>query len=271
MKRKFLLIGSKYIGREKRGQMDWDAKKYNTTHDFIFKYGAGLLELLPKEPKRVIDIGSGTGELTKQIAALGHSVTGIERSEAMITQATNKFPELSFIKGDILEPVTGFDSYDIAFSNAVFHWIPDQDRLLQNIYQLLVDGGELICEFGAVGNVQAIRDAFREELAAYEISLEEPFCFTSSEDYQKLLEKNHFDRIEMLEYERPTPLKEGAFGLRQWMEQFYPNELAELTLEQKEIVLENMDQKLKPVLWKEDHWEADYRRLRIHAVKRNLL
>ncbi|MFD1899136.1 hypothetical protein GQR36_01570 [Enterococcus termitis] len=65
-----------------------------------------------------------------------------------------------------------------------------------------------------------------------------------------------------------TPLKEGTAGLRQWMEQFYPSELGQLTKEQKENVLNNLDNKLKPLLWNEDHWEADYRRLRIHAVKR---
>ncbi|MFD2305049.1 methyltransferase domain-containing protein [Enterococcus termitis] len=248
--------------------MEWDAQTYNTTHDFIFKYGEGLLQLLPKAPKKVLDIGSGTGELTKQIAQLGHNVTGIDQSRTMIEQAKQSFPELTFIQGDILAPVKEKGTYEVVFSNAVFHWISDQDRLLQHIHQLLIAGGELICEFGAVGNVQKIREAFREELASYDIVLEEPFCFTSAEDYRSLLEKNKFKIVEILEYERPTPLKEGTAGLRQWMEQFYPSELGQLTKEQKENVLNNLDNKLKPLLWNEDHWEADYRRLRIHAVKR---
>lgn len=247
--------------------MEWDAKKYNTTHDFVFKYGAGLLELVPKEPKKVLDIGCGTGALTSQIADLGHEVTGIDQSVNMIDQAKKSYPNLNFLQEDILNPSDQIGLYDVAFSNAVFHWIPDQDLLLKNIHRHLNTNGQLICEFGAVGNVQAIRGAFGRELKALNIPFEEPFCFTSIADYQLLLEKNHFEVVEILEYERPTPLKGGWSGLREWMEQFYATELGELSEEQKEQVLKNLERALKSSLWKFDHWEADYRRLRITAYK----
>lgn len=247
--------------------MEWNAKKYNTTHDFVFKYGAGLLGLLPKEPSKVLDIGCGTGELTNQIAQLGHEVTGIDQSVNMINQAKESYPDLTFLQEDILKPTDQIEMYDVAFSNAVFHWIPDQNSLLKHINAHLNENGQLICEFGAVGNVQLIREAFGRELNALGIRFEEPFCFTSVEDYQILLEKNHFEIVEILEYERPTPLKGGWSGLREWMEQFYAAELGELSEEQKEKLLENMAQDLAPKLWKEDHWEADYRRLRIRAFK----
>ncbi|EOH92370.1 hypothetical protein UAW_03035 [Enterococcus haemoperoxidus ATCC BAA-382] len=248
--------------------MEWDAKKYNTTHDFVFKYGAGLLELLPKESKKVLDIGCGTGALTSQIAELGHEVTGIDQSLNMINQAKESYSDLSFLQEDILNPSDQIGQYDVAFSNAVFHWIPDQELLLKNISEHLNVNGQLICEFGAVGNVQSLREAFGRELNALGVPFEEPFCFTSAEDYRILLEKNHFEVLEILEYERPTLLKGGKDGLRQWMEQFYSVELGELSEDQKEEVLENMERDLKSWLWKKDHWEADYRRLRIKAYKK---
>ncbi|OJG27383.1 hypothetical protein RU98_GL002472 [Enterococcus caccae] len=247
--------------------MEWDAKKYNTTHDFIFKYGAGLLGLLPKEPKKVLDIGCGTGELTNQMAELGHEVTGIDQSVNMINQAKESYPDLMFLQEDILNPSDQIGLYDVAFSNAVFHWISDQDLLVKNISEHLKQNGQLICEFGAVGNVQAIREVFGRELNALGFPFVEPFCFTSVEDYRVLLEKNHFEVVEILEYERPTPLKGSESGLKEWMEQFYAVELGELSDGQKEKLLANMERDLKPKLWKEDHWEADYRRLRIRACK----
>ncbi|MGX7244343.1 class I SAM-dependent methyltransferase [Enterococcus quebecensis] len=247
--------------------MEWDAKQYNTTHDFVFKYGASLLTLLPQKIKTVLDIGCGTGELTNQIAQLGHKVTGIDQSINMINQAKKSHPNLNFLQEDILNPSDQLEMYDIAFSNAVFHWIPDQELLLKNISELLNENGQLICEFGAMGNVQSIRQAFGRELNGLGLVFEEPFCFTSVEDYRVLLEKNHFDVVEILEYERPTPLKGGRVGLRSWMEQFYSTELGNLSEEQKERVLKNLERDLTPRLWKDDHWEADYRRLRIKAVK----
>ncbi|MGX7264194.1 methyltransferase domain-containing protein [Enterococcus crotali] len=250
--------------------MEWDAKKYNTTHDFIFKYGAGLLELLPKEPKKVLDIGCGTGELTSQMAELGHEVTGIDQSVNMIDQAKESYPDLTFLKEDILNPSDQIGWYDVAFSNAVFHWISNQELLLKNINEHLKVNGQLICEFGAIGNVQAIRESFGRELNTLGVAFEEPFCFTSVEDYRVLLEKKHFEVVEILEYERrPTPLKGGESGLREWMEQFYTVELGQLTDDEKEKLLANMERDLKKKLWKEDHWEADYRRLRITAVKQH--
>lgn len=251
--------------------MEWDAKKYNTTHDFVFKYGAGLLELLPKESKKILDIGCGTGELTNQIAELGHEVTGVDQSVNMINQAKKSYPKINFLQADILNLMDQSARYDVAFSNAVFHWIPDQDLLLKNINDQLATNGQLICEFGAVGNVQAIREAFGRALNELGVSFEEPFCFTSVEDYRVLLEKNQFEVVEILEYDRPTPLKGGEVGLREWMEQFYADELDELFEEQKEQVLGNMERELKSTLWKVDHWEADYRRLRIKACKHSSL
>lgn len=248
--------------------MEWDAQKYKTNHDFIFKYGAGLLDLLPKESKKVLDIGAGTGELTNQIAQLGHEVTGIDQSINMITQAKKTYPELNFLKEDILAPSVQLETYDIAFSNAVFHWIPDQDLLLKNINKLLTANGRLICEFGAVENVGLIRSAFGRELAKLGVPFNEPFCFTAAAEYRTLLEKNQFEVVEILEYDRPTPLKNGELGLRNWMEQFYSKELTELAMEQKATVLKNLEEELEPLLWKKDHWEADYRRLKIHAVKK---
>ncbi|MTD42274.1 methyltransferase domain-containing protein [Erwinia sp. CPCC 100877] len=247
--------------------MEWDAKKYNTSHDFIFKYGANLFEWLPKEPKRILDIGCGTGQLTKQMADLGHEVTGIDQSASMIAQAQASFPKLTFLQENILKPSDQLAEYDIAFSNAVFHWILNQDLLLKQIYHRLVPYGELVCEFGADGNVALIRTAFGEELQTLGYEFQEPFCFTPAAEYRRLLISNHFEVLVIQEYDRPTPLKSGAEGLRVWLQQFYPTELNRLTAGQKEQLLHNVEQKLAPKLWHQDHWEADYRRLKIRARK----
>jgi trans-aconitate methyltransferase len=247
--------------------MEWDAKKYNTSHDFIFKYGANLFESLPKESKRILDIGCGTGQLTKQLADLGHEVTGIDQSANMIEQARASFPELTFLREDILKPSEQLETYDIAFSNAVFHWILDQDLLLKQIYRRLNSHGELLCEFGAAGNVALIRAAFGEELQTLGYVFEEPFCFTPIAEYRNLLAANHFEILFIQEYDRPTPLKAGELGLREWLQQFYPTELDRLTASQKERLFQKIEQKLLPELWHEDHWEADYRRLKIRARK----
>lgn len=247
--------------------MEWNAQTYTNEHDFVFKYGESLLELIPQKPIKILDIGCGTGELTNQLAQLGHEVTGIDQSANMIEQAKHSFPAVKFLTKDILTVDSFEETYDVVFSNAAFHWILDQERLVENIGRLLRPNGVLICEFGAKGNIKSIEEAFKKEMIKLGIEPEQKFCFPSKEAFQQLLEKNHFKVEQLSEFDRPTPLNQGKAGLRIWLEQFYADELGKLTKEQRASVLENMNATLQPTLWKEDHWEADYRRLRVKAIR----
>ena len=246
--------------------MDWNAQTYRNDHEFVFKYGEKLLELVPQKPMKILDIGCGTGELTNQLAQLGHTVTGIDQSANMIEQAQRAFPAAKFVKQDILTVDSFEETYDIIFSNAAFHWILDHERLVGNIGQLLRPNGLLICEFGAKGNIHSIEEAFRQEMSNLGIEPKQKFCFPSKESFQQLLENKQFKVEQIIDFDRPTTLNKGQSGLRIWLEQFYAGELAELTEEQRVMVLENMEQTLKPILWQEDRWVADYRRLRVKAL-----
>lgn len=62
-------------------------------HSLIQRYAAGKTRLL--------DIGCGTGRHAQLFAELGLDVAGLDRSEAMITQAKLSSPELEFHVGDV--------------------------------------------------------------------------------------------------------------------------------------------------------------------------
>ena len=83
----------------------------------------------------------------------------------MIAQARRSYPTIQFEVEDGLQ-MTDVNRWDVIFSNAVFHWIQDHPRLLRRIYQALRPGGQLICEFGAAGNIVAIENGFHEAIAA---------------------------------------------------------------------------------------------------------
>ncbi|MBA3262763.1 MAG: methyltransferase domain-containing protein [Thermoleophilaceae bacterium] len=59
---------------------------------------------------------------------------------------------------------------DAAFSNAVFHWIADHERLFERLFAALRAGGRLVAQCGGKGNI----DAFRR--LADEVAGEPPYA-----------------------------------------------------------------------------------------------
>jgi ubiquinone/menaquinone biosynthesis C-methylase UbiE len=71
--------------------MKWNADLYDDKHGFVSQFGTSVLELLEAKPgEAILDIGCGTGDLTKQIQELGAHVTGNDYSPEMIAQARFK-------------------------------------------------------------------------------------------------------------------------------------------------------------------------------------
>lgn len=124
--------------------MPWDPKQY---HKFQAERSApffDLLALVEVRPNlRVVDLGCGTGELTRQLAdALPNShVTGIDSSSQMLEKAASfAGPSLHFEQGDQAQ-LTG--EWDLIFSNAALHWSEKHPELIPNLYRRLTSGGQI--------------------------------------------------------------------------------------------------------------------------------
>lgn len=96
-------------------------------------------------PKRVIDIGCGPGNSTRQLKnKWPHSeIIGLDNSPGMIKKAKEGLPELTWITADAASDLTHLGKFDIVLSNAAIQWIPDQQQLLPRLYSLLDDAGVL--------------------------------------------------------------------------------------------------------------------------------
>ncbi|MGE7624694.1 class I SAM-dependent methyltransferase [Viridibacillus sp. NPDC096237] len=76
----------------------WNTTLYDTKHQFVSKYGEGLISFLnPKAGEQILDVGCGTGDLAAQITETGAKVIGIDQSASMNKQAKNSsiFPSTS--------------------------------------------------------------------------------------------------------------------------------------------------------------------------------
>ena len=247
----------------------WDADLYDNKHSFVAKYGEDVLGwLVPQKDEHILDVGCGTGILTEKIAEAGAIVTGIDASPEMIAKAKQAYNNIAFFVKDASN--FSFDTkFDAAFSNAAFHWIKDQQNLLRCIYDCLNDGGRLVYEMGAKHNVESIHNAVKTILIeeGFELNTKiEVNYFSSAAEQATLLEKVGFTVSSVLQFDRPTELV-GEDGMKNWIIQFAQAFFKEISFEKVEMIIDKAVVILKETNHKNGKWYADYKRLRVKAIK----
>jgi trans-aconitate methyltransferase len=249
-------------------RISWDTELYEAQHAFVWQLGTGLIEVLaPKPGERILDVGCGTGQLTHKIAEAGADVVGVDASPEMIGQARQNFPQLRFALQDATS-MTFDGEFDAVFSNAALHWILNADGAADSMVRALRTGGRLVLEMGGRGNIrqihEAIETAFREQSSA---ALPAPRnWFPSVSEYTGILERHGFEVRTAALFDRPTPL-EGERGMEQWIRQFCAFYIDALPPQAREIAINRAVEQLRPHLYRDGQWFADYRRLRISAIK----
>ncbi|WP_460217843.1 class I SAM-dependent methyltransferase [Psychroserpens sp. MEBiC05023] len=250
--------------------MKWNTELYNDNHAFVFEYGESLIELLEVKPyETILDLGCGTGELTNKISQLSPNVIGMDFSPEMIAAAKVNFPELQFYEID----ASDFDlniPFDTIFSNATLHWVLNYKSCAKSMYNNLKPGGKLVLEFGGKGNVQVIVKALRNQLKqfGYETQSQlKQWYFPSLGEYCQILEATGFRVIMAQHYDRPTELSKSKNGIKDWLEMFAQNFFIGIKASDKTHILELIQEDLRSELYTNGKWYADYKRLRIVAIK----
>jgi len=130
--------------------LSWDVDQYERFKNERaqpFRDLAALIE--PRPNMRIVDLGCGTGELTRELhEQLAASETlGIDSSESMLQKASPS-GTLHFQLGDIAS-FTADRPFDLVFSNAALHWIPNHEWLFTHFMLLLAPKGQLAVQMPA--------------------------------------------------------------------------------------------------------------------------
>ncbi|MDB5137006.1 MAG: class SAM-dependent methyltransferase [Mucilaginibacter sp.] len=250
--------------------MKWNAELYDDKHAFVFQYGESVLELLVvKAGERILDLGCGTGHLTKKIQQQGAEVIGIDASPEMVAQAKENYPELDFIVANGAD--FSFDEpFDAVFTNATLHWIHDADGVIKSVYKALKPGGRFAGEFGGKGNVQLLLAATATVLKKYGYAKDNninPWYYPSTAEYATKLEAGGFRVTFATHFDRSTLLQDGRDGMAKWFNMFGSSIFKGVPATELPQVLNEITDLLQPTNEVDGQWYADYKRLRFIAIK----
>jgi trans-aconitate 2-methyltransferase len=138
------------------GQDTWNPEQYERFQEQRSLPFFDLLSLVrPRARMRVLDLGCGTGELTAHLHRhlKAQETLGIDSSESMLLKSKAHAGEgLRFGKAEILHfaKERGEEGpWDLIFSNAALHWVPEQEELLALLTRALAPEGQLAVQVPA--------------------------------------------------------------------------------------------------------------------------
>jgi SAM-dependent methyltransferase len=94
------------------------------------------------EPLDVVDLGAGTGKLTRSLVALGHRVTAVEPLPEMSAYLREGLPGVTALEGGAEAIPLADETADVVTVAQAFHWF-DHEPALREIARVLRPGGRL--------------------------------------------------------------------------------------------------------------------------------
>ena len=97
-------------------------------------------ELGLREGRTVLDLGAGTGKLTRQLRETGATVVAVEPGDAMRAQLERAVPDVEALRGSAEGIPLPDDSVDAITVGQAFHWFR-HDEALPEMHRVLRPGG----------------------------------------------------------------------------------------------------------------------------------
>ena len=115
--------------------------------------------LVPEEARAVVDLGAGTGKLTRALRAPGREVVGVEPSAGMREQFARVLPGVRVLDGTGESIPLPDMSADALVCAQAWHWV-DPKRAVPEVARVLRPGGRL----GLVWNIRDVSVPWVAEL-----------------------------------------------------------------------------------------------------------
>jgi trans-aconitate 2-methyltransferase len=200
--------------------MPWNPDRYSQFQNERFAPFDDLIALVKiREGMSVVDLGCGTGELTRRLAdkLRGSEVVGIDSSPEMLGRAREHARDCVRFELGSIEKIEG--EWDLVFSHAAIHWVDNHRALIPRLLSLVRPNGQLAVQLPS-------NQGHPSHTLIMEIAAEEPFRSALNgwmrdspvlyiNEYAELLHENGAKEITVFEKVYPS-LLENSNALAQW-------------------------------------------------------
>ena len=122
---------------------DWLRWARAPGHDHYWSYRDAFFELLPPPGSRAIELGCGEGRVSRDLAARGHRVVGVDSSSALVHYAREADPAGSYVVADGAAVPCAGGSFDLAVAYNSLQVVSDMPGTVHEAARLLRRGGRL--------------------------------------------------------------------------------------------------------------------------------
>lgn len=196
---------------------------YEKHASFVPRLSEKVLKLANLQAhESVLDFGCGDGVLTRHLQETVARVVGIDNQDDMIAAARRAgIQDARVVSAQDLSHQADLQQgdFDIVFTNAVLHWIPDladteNPLILKSIMKALKPSGRFVGEFGAFLNIAEIVSVVSLSLMHHGVPAATiknevmPFFFPTDDRWRSILESTGF-MVETIESEARVTLLPG--------------------------------------------------------------
>ena len=176
---------------------------------------------------RAVEIGIGGGQATLPVLETGCAVTAVEYGDQLARLCREKFksyPGFSVLTGRFEEVSLPENSFDLVYSAAAFHWIPEEIGYTK-VFRLLKPGGAFARfathPFRAKDNpelFEAINRVYAKYYYTYHKDIKQPekireYTEEQAADRAKIAEKYGFTDVQYALFARTRTLSAGEYRM----------------------------------------------------------
>lgn len=246
------------------GKIGYTYDMYDSCIGIITELGTPIIEMLdPKPGEKILDVGCGTGVLTREILERGCEVIGLEKTDEMVIAAATLGVDARLADGTELAEDEMFDA---VICSGILHWVEDKYRLIRNVWNHLKPGGRIVAECGADGCLRIVREGIKAALAKRGIDYKSrtPWNYCEYNETTQILKAQGFNVEYIARIDKPQKLRGD---LKSWLKVCAVSFTQGMPEEEKEAVYNEVETYCKPMLYKNGSWYLDQVRLRFKAVK----